>query len=238
MRPSLDKKKYLITFVITAIIFSAMLYINSILDQKRVVDVKGVQDQISLDLLSSETQFNLLREASCENIGSSTVLSTELNSLAKKLSYLESNDTGKPNPELIYLKKYYSLLEIKDFILMKQINQKCASKPISILYFYGNKSDCADCEKMSYVLTELREEYPELRIYSFDTNLNLSAIDTLKSVYHIDPIALPALVYNENTYAGFKSIDNMKEIIPALKKLDKLKAKSQQATSTATSTKN
>lgn len=214
-----------------------MLYINSILDQKRVVDVKGVQDQISLDLLSSETQFNLLREASCENIGSSTVLSTELNSLAKKLSYLESNDTGKPNPELIYLKKYYSLLEIKDFILMKQINQKCSSKPISILYFYGNKSDCADCEKMSYVLTELREEYPELRIYSFDTHLNLSAIDTLKSVYHIDPTALPALVYNENTYAGFKSIENMKEIIPALKKLDKLKAKNQQATSTATSTK-
>ena len=90
MRPTLDKKKYLVTFIITAVIFSAMLYINSIIDQKRVVDVKGVQDQISLDLLSSETQFNLLREASCENIGSSTVLSTELNSLAKKLSYLES----------------------------------------------------------------------------------------------------------------------------------------------------
>ena len=236
MRPTLDKKKYLLTFIITAVIFSAMLYINSIIDQKRVVDVKGVQDQISLDLLSSETQFNLLREASCENIGSSTVLSTELNSLAKKLSYLESNDTGQPNPELIYLKKYYSLLEIKDFILMKQINQKCSSKPISILYFYGNKSDCADCEKMSYVLTELREQYPELRIYSFDTNLNLSAIDTLKSVYHINPLKLPSVVYNEKTFEGFKSIDNMKEVIPALKKLDKLKNKNQQATSTATST--
>ena len=238
MRPTLDKKKYLVTFIITAVIFSAMLYINSIIDQKRVVDVKGVQDQISLDLLSSETQFNLLREASCENIGSSTVLSTELNSLAKKLSYLESNDTGQPNPELTYLKKYYSLLEIKDFILMKQINQKCSSKPISILYFYGNKSDCADCEKMSYVLTELREEYPELRIYSFDTNLNLSAIDTLKSVYHINPLKLPSVVYNESTFEGYKSIDNMKDIIPALKKIDNLKAKSQQATSTATSTKN
>jgi hypothetical protein len=238
MRPTLDKKKYLVTFIITAIIFTVMLYINNLLDQKRLVDVKAVQDQISLDLLSSETQFNLLRESSCENIGSSTVLSTELNSLAKKLSYLESNDTGKPNPELTYLKKYYSLLEIKDFILMKQINQKCSSKPISILYFYGNKSDCADCEKMSYVLTYLREQYPELRIYSFDTNLNLSAIDTLNTVYHINSTKLPALVYNENTFVGYKSIDEMKEIIPALKKIDKQKAKNQQATSTATSTKN
>ncbi len=238
MRPTIDKKKYLITFIITAVIFSAMLYINSILDEKRVVDVKGVQDQISLDLLSSETQFNLLRESSCDNVGSSTVLSTELNSLAKKLSYLEANDTGKPNSELVYLKKYYSLLQIKDYILMKQINQKCSSKPISILYFYGDKTDCTECEKMSYVLTYLREQYPELRIYSFDTNLNLSAIDTLKSIYKIDPTKLPAVVYNEKTYIGYKPIDEMKEIIPALKKIDKQKLKDQTASSTATSSKN
>jgi hypothetical protein len=225
MRQPYDKNKYILTFLITALIFGGMLYINNVLNEKRAGDIKEVQDQIALDLLSSETQFNLLKETSCKNL-SNSVLSQELNSLSKKLSYLEASDTGKPNAELVYLKKYYSLLQIKDSILMKQLGQKCSSKaPISILYFYGNKSDCSECEKMSYVLTYLREQYPDLRIYSFDTNLKLSAIDTLKSLYGISATKLPAIVYNEETYVGFKSIEEAKEIIPELKKFDILKEK-------------
>jgi glutaredoxin len=236
MRQPYDKNKYILTFIITAIIFAGMLYINNILDEKRSADVKAVQDQIALDLLSSETQFNLLKETSCKNINDS-VLTQELNSLSKKLTYLESNDTGQPNPELVYLKKYYSLLEIKDAILLKQLSTKCANKtPLSILYFYGNKSDCPECEKMSYILTYLREQYPDLRIYSFDTNLQLSAVDTLKSIYGITATKLPAIVYDDNTYVGFKSIDEVKEIIPALKKFDIEKLKASKATSTATTT--
>lgn len=220
MRQPIDRNKYIITFIITAIIFAGMLYVNNLLDEKRFGDTKAIQDQISLDLLSSETQFNLLKESSCKNVDGS-ILSKELNSLATKLTYLEANDSGNKSAELIYLKKYYSLLEIKDSLLMKELSQKCSSKPISVLYFYGDKKDCPECEDMSYVLTHLREQYPELRIYSFDTNLNLSAIDTLKSVYKIDERKLPAIVYNDDSYTGFKSIDEMKELIPELKRLDK-----------------
>lgn len=222
MRQPIDKNKYIITFIITAIIFAGMLYINNILDEKRFGDTKAIQDQIALDLLSSDTQFNLLKETSCKNV-SGSILSKELNSLATKLTYLEANDSGAKSDELLYLKKYYSLLQIKDSLLMKQLSQKCSSKPISVLYFYGDKTDCPACTEMSYVLTHLREQYPELRIYSFDTNLNLSAIDTLKSIYKIDVRQLPAIVYNDDTYTGFKSIDEMKAIIPELKKLDATK---------------
>lgn len=232
MRQPTDKNKYILTFLITAIIFGGMLYINNFLDEKRANDIKGVQDQIALDLLSSETQFNLLKETSCKNLNNS-VLSQELNSLSKKLSYLESNDSGAENSELVYLKKYYSLLQIKDSILMKELEQKCRSKaPLSILYFYGNKSDCSECEKMSYVLTYLREQYPDLRIYSFDTNLKLSAIDTLKSLYGITATKLPAIVYNDDMYVGFKSIDELKNIIPELKKIDIERERQKKASTT------
>lgn len=220
MRQPIDKNKYIITFIITAIIFAGMLYINNILDEKRFGDTKAIQDQIALDLLSSETQFNLLKETSCKNVDGS-ILSQELNSLATKLTYLEANDSGSKSDELVYLKKYYSLLQIKDSILMKQLSQKCSSKPISVLYFYGDKKDCPECENMSHILTRLREQYPELRIYSFDTNLNLSAIDTLKSIYKIDVRKLPAIVYKDDSYTGFKSIEDMKKIIPELTQLDK-----------------
>lgn len=223
MRQPIDKNKYIITFIITAIIFASMLYINNILDEKRFGDTKAIQDQIALDLLSSETQFNLLKETSCKSINGS-ILSQELNSLSEKLTYLEANDTGSKSDELVYLKKYYSLLQIKDSLLMKQLGQKCSSKPISVLYFYGNKEDCPECEKMSYVLSHLRGQYPDLRIYSFDTNLDLGAIDTLNSIYGIDVRKLPAFVHNDESYTGFRTIDEVKEIIPELKKIDKIKA--------------
>ncbi len=237
MRQPLDKNKYIITFIITAIIFAGMIYINNMLDEKRFGDTKAIQDQIALDLLSSETQFNLLKETSCKNVNGS-ILSQELNSLSTKLTYLEANDVGSKSDELLYLKKYYSLLQIKDSILVKQLAQKCtsSSKPISILYFYGNKKDCPACEDMSFVLTHLREQYPELRIYSFDTNLNLSAIDTLKSIYKIDVRQLPAIVYNEDSYTGFKTVDEVKDLIPELKKLDKLKEQAEADAEKASST--
>jgi hypothetical protein len=231
MRQPIDKSKYILTFLITAIIFGSLLYVDRVLVQKRFGDIQAVQDQISLDLLSSETQFDLLKDASCKTLDGS-ILSQELNSLATKLSYLESSDTGKQSDELIYLKKYYSLLEIKDSLLMKQLGEKCKEKAISILYFYGNKEDCTECEDMSYVLTYLRQNYPELRIYSFDTNLDLSAIDTLNSVYKIDSTKLPAIVYDDQTHVGFRSIEEMKELIPELKKIDEDRLKGENASST------
>lgn len=232
MRKPIDWKKYLYTFFITFIIFAGALYINSIIDQRRYADVRSIQDQISLDLLSSESQFDLLKQASCKNI-SDSILSTELNSLATKLSYLENNQNS--SAEFLLVKKNYSLLEIKDYLLMKELSAKCKSKPISILYFYGNKEDCPECEKMSYVLTYLREQYPQLRIYSFDYNLNLSAIDTLKSIYKLTG-NLPAIIYNDDPYFGFKSIDDMKILIPELKKLDADKAASSTLQSKTSST--
>lgn len=234
MRQPTDWKKYVFTFAITVIIFGSALYVNSLIDQRKYQEIRLIQDQIALDLLSSESQFDLLKQTSCKNINDS-ILSTELNSLATKLSYLEANKSAN-DAELLLVKKNYSLLEIKDYLLMKELNQKCKSKPIAILYFYDKKEDCPDCEKMGYVLTYLRQQYPELRIYSFDFNLKLSAIDTIKSIYKLDQ-NLPAIVYNDDAYYGFKSIEEMKDLIPELKKIDTERIASSTA-SKASTTKN
>ncbi len=238
-RKSLDWKKYILAFIITAVIFGIGIYINNKLDQKRFADIQNVQDQISLDLLSSETQFDLLKQSTCTTDGSSSILSQELNSLSSKLSYMEANSANGTSGELLSVKKYYSLLEIKDYLLMKQLSTECRSKPISVLYFYGNKNDCPECEKMGFVLTYLREQYPELRIYSFDNNLSLSAITTLNSLYKIDRRALPALVIGDKTYVGFRDINAIKELIPQLVKIDKERVASStksRLTNTASST--
>lgn len=245
MRKPMDTKKYFLSFLITLIVFISAVTLNNFLDAKRYNEIRSVQDDIELDFISSETQFDLLKEISCKNVTSDSLLSRELGALTTKLSYIESSDGTNESSELIYLKKKYSLLQIKDNLLMKKIAEKCPKSPTTIMYFYKNKEACPECDDVGKILAYLRREYPEnLRIYSFDYNLELGALDTLKLVYRIED-KLPALVINENVYYGSTTIDRIKDIVPELKKIDKQRLldeelakqaerKSKSATTTAT----
>lgn len=194
-------KKYLFTFIITAIIFGTALYFTNYFNNKRLTELKYIQDRISTDILSSETQFSLLSELSCKDV-SGSALSDELSNLADKIEYSEKN-IGTDNEQILQLKKFYSLLEIKDYLLMKKISERCGQKFVFILYFYADSKNCPDCEKTAYVLTYLREKYPQLRVYSFDYNLDLSAIKTLISILKIKN-DLPAIVLDDKVINGFQ----------------------------------
>jgi glutaredoxin len=209
-----DWKKYVIVLFITSTIFISGLWLSSYLTSKKINQVRNIEDKISLDLMSSETQFSLLEEVSCKDI-SNTVLSSELSSLAAKISYSESN-MGVENVDVISLKKYYSILEIKDYLLMKKITNRCGQKSVFVLYFYGNDK-CDDCVKQGYVLTSLSEKYPNLRVYSFDYNLDLSALRAMISIYKV-PNNLPAIVIDGKVYGGFNSLEDIEKLIPGVVK--------------------
>ena len=206
--------KYIFVFVITGAIFFSAFLLSDYFSGKKMDDLKFIESRIAMDILESETQFALLGESSCKNIDNS-VLSRELNSLATKLAYSENN-LEIDNQEVERLKKYYSLLQIKDYLLLKKVAEKCDFPPVFILYFYSNEGDCADCKKAGYALTYLRKEYPGLRIYSFDYNLDLSALKTLITMYEVKD-ELPAIFMNGEVYYGLKARDEMKELFPDLK---------------------
>lgn len=208
-----DWKKYVIVLFITSTIFISGLWLSNYLNNKKINQLKSIENNISLDLMSSETQFDLLQEQSCEDVSSGTILSSELNSLADKISYSENN-IGIDNVDVISLKKSYSLLEIKDYLLMKKIRERCGENSIFILYFYKN-DNCNDCTKQGYVLTSLREKYPDLRVYSFDYNLDLSAIRTMTSIYKV-PDDLPAIVINGKVYRGLHTVEEIEKTFPEL----------------------
>ncbi len=232
--PKLDWKKYVIVFFITGTLFGSVIWLSSYLNSKKTNEIRAVQDKIYVDLLSSEAQFSLLQESSCKDVNSS-VLSSELNSLSDKISYSESN-IGTENTDVISLKKYYTILEIKDYLLMKNITKRCGEKPVFILYFYAY-DNCNDCTKQGYVLSDLTVKYPSLRVYSFDYNLDLSAIKAMISMYKV-PDKLPAMVINGKVYSGFKTADDMKKLVPEMVtnqlNEDKKKAQAESAAKTTT----
>lgn len=225
----IDVKKYIFTFIITLAIFATAFFASSFFSDKRVENVKSIQDTIAIDILSSETQFDLLKEVSCGNV-SENFLSLQLATLGDKLSHAE-NERGSKDEDIVYLKKYYSLLQIKDYILSKKLVEKCGSEkePVFIIYFYSNMGDCPECQREGFVLTRLKEKYPELRVYSFDYHLDLAAIQSLKTIYRVTS-SLPSVVIEDKTYVGFKSLEELEDLLP-----DTLKeATSTKATATST----
>jgi hypothetical protein len=234
MEPVIGKRyariaNYVIALLITILIFATAFYASNYFNNQRIADIRATQDDISTDILSLETQFDLLQEHSCSNVGENTILPSEMTSLGNQLSYMEAQGSSN-QAEITRLKSLYSLLEIKDYLLMQQLAAKCNLKPVFILYFYSNRGDCSNCEKQGYALTALTETYPELRVYSFDYNLNVGAIQTLISV---DTVAnnLPALVINKQVYHGYQSVADIQKILPQLATLTK-SATSTTATST------
>ena len=217
---NIDWKKYLIVFLITVSLFLIASYLSNYFSSKKIDQLKSIQDSIAINILSSETQFSLLQESSCKNV-SGSLLSGELDELGQKLEWGQQN-LGDAN-EVSYLRKYYSLLEIKDYLLMKKISASCGVKSAFILYFYTTAENCSLCEEESQVLTSLRDKYPELRVYSFDYSIDLSAVKAMLQIYKIKDTELPALVLNDELLTGFHSIDELDLKVQKSFKLQEIK---------------
>lgn len=212
-----DSKKYIIVFFITVFLFITASYLSNYFNNKKIGELKTIQDKISIDILSSETQFSLLSELSCKNISTSSVFSNELGDLGRKLEWGQDNLNNKE--ELTYLRKYYSILQIKDYLLMKKITARCNTPSAFILYFYTTLENCSECEKQSLVLSKLRDLYPELKVYSFDYSIDLSAVKSIINIYKIKDTQLPALVVGDEVFTGFKDRDELESILKANFKL-------------------
>jgi hypothetical protein len=223
-------RNLIISLVITIILIGTVIYAINLLNQQRVAQLSSLQDQLATGTLSLETQFALLEEAPCEDLTEGNTLSTEVSNLGDRLSATE-NQLGTTNQQVIQLKKQYTLLQIRDFLLTKRLSATCHVNPTVVLYFYSNKpGSCADCDRAVYALSYLHNQNPKLRVYAFDYDLNLGALDTLKSVEKIQP-NFPAFVINGKTSYGFTTLDSFETLFP------KDFFASSTASTTATSTK-
>ena len=209
---SLVARNSIIALGITIALAGTVAYTVNYLNRARVTELLAIEDQLSIDTLSLDTQFSLLEAAPCDSIASSTTLISELSNLGERLSYAE-NQLGSDNAQVIRLKEQYSLLEIRDYLITKKLAAACGTKPVIVLYFYSNTGDCPDCDKAGYALSYLHDTYPTLRVYSFDYTLDLGALKTLITTMKVSG-PLPAFVINGKHSNGFTSLDDLEKQFP------------------------
>lgn len=221
----LPLRNALLAFGITSVIIATVVYAISYLDHQRLAELNAIQTQLATDTLSLETQFSLLENAPCEDITAGNELSQEVSALGDRLSAAESR-LGGTNQQVIDLKKQYTLLQIRDYLLTEQLAKTCHISPTVALYFYSNvPGSCENCDRASYALSYLHQTYPALRVYSFDYNLDLGALRTLIAVTKVEN-KFPAFVINGKRSYGFNTLEEFEKQFP----------KTLFATTTATST--
>lgn len=209
---SLVTRNALFALIITLLLAGTVLYAISYLNSARIAELTAIEDQLSIDIISLDTQFQLLAAAPCDSTASSTTLTNELADLGGRLSYAE-NQLGADNAQVVRLKEQYSLLEIRDFLITKRIALACRTKPVIVLYFYSNAGDCDSCNKAGYALSYLHDTYPDIRVYSFDYNLDLGALQTLIAVEKVKG-PLPAFVVNGKHTNGFTTLADFEKHFP------------------------
>lgn len=227
-------KRYIFTLIITVALFMTAFYLSSKLAQKKIDEVRFIQDKISTDILSTETRFMLLGSSSCKHFESNesfeSDLNNELSDMARRVKFME-NQLGSDNAQVTTIKNQYVLLQIKDYILRKELTSRCGTKTTMLLYFHD--TDCKDCKEQSIVLDEIHGRYPDLRTYWFDNSSDTPALKALLSLYDVK--TFPTVVINEKEYPGFQSLESLTSIFDKIfkKKIDTQK-KDVQTTTTDT----
>jgi hypothetical protein len=193
-------------------IFGTAVYVSTEFNNQRIQEIRSIGESVAVDLLSLETQFDLLSELPCETVQENTDLSRELGELSSRLAYAEDT-LGSDNQEVALLKRQYFLLEIKDMLLIQRVAEKCDIEPVIVLYFYGTGAECPECARQGSILTTLQQNRSDIRVYSFDYNSDVPAVQTLIAINKVTA-QLPAIVIGSQTITGRISLSELAAFLP------------------------
>lgn len=210
VKRDISYSKFLIAFSLTLCIFLIGVIVGNYMLSYKIDKFVDYEQDLKIDLMASEIEDRIIEEVGCNATGQ-LQLTQSLYDLSAKLGYLE-NQLGWDDPQVWRMKKYYSLLELRHWLYMKKINEKCGFNYTTILYFYSNKGDCPKCESQAFVLGHLKEKYEGIFLYSFDINMDNAALNTIKQIYDVGN-ETPSLVVNEKILSGFKDLGELEGVI-------------------------
>lgn len=210
-----NTSKYIAAFSLTTLVFIAGIFLGNFIAQSGLTDLKEREEVLMAQLLGLDLQDRLITlqeacEVSLRDIREDKV------ELGRSVELLEKR-FGKLNPEVLRQKELYQLIEIKTLLLLKERKEECDEDYSIILFFYTNEKDdprgsYKESGNQGIVLNALYNKYPDyINTFAFDVNTDNPALNTLKSIYNIDSI--PTLIIDDELYADFKSLEELKEIL-------------------------
>lgn len=216
---------YLKTFVVSLVIFVLGIFIGLNMERFVASDVADQTQQIENSIQEMELEMlyfqGVEQRESCDFLNE-IVRRTNINldELSLQLSHYSEEKILFTRSNVKELKRKYTFLLIKDWLLQEKIKKDCGTDTVSILYFYDTE-DCGDCLVQGNVLSLFKSSLKEkIMIFPIDVNVESSMVGILLHKYNIS--SRPALEIEGKVYKGIQSKDEIKKIICGkLKEKDK-----------------
>ena len=201
--------KYALVFLMTFLIFVIGFLLSQQLSFKTSEEIFKTQKDVRNYLLSLNLQSEIASEYICRV--DVFELTNEKFNLGAQIEILEKK-FGKENEIVKDLKQDYSLLSIRQWLLVKKVKEECNKDINIILFFYSNEINPPESESQGYVLDYFYEKYPDdVVIYAFDINEDNPALNTIKAIYGVSKP--PSIVMNERLFSGFQSKEKIESLL-------------------------
>ena len=127
--------KFIVVLILTIIIFIIGILIGTTISDKKLTIINNMEQDMKTDINAIELQYLILAENPCNNMIDMTPLTDELYDIGTYLDYME-NSLGEDNEDVLRLKNYYSTLQLRHWLLMKNIQDNCNKNSTLVIYFY------------------------------------------------------------------------------------------------------
>jgi len=215
IKRQIDLGKYLSVFAITALIFILGIFLGNYIAYSRVGELEKAQEELTAQIMGLELKDALLKYGDVCSLTWQDIWEEKVKT-GEKIDKLEGR-LGKNNADVLRQKEIYELIEIRTFLLLKEIKEKCNETFEIILFFYTNdkndpKGSSTLCETQGYVLDALYQRYPDkVNTFAFDINTKNPATDILQQLYNITKV--PSLIIKEKLYTEYMNFAALEKFL-------------------------
>lgn len=207
MKRRISYSLYLLTFVMTGIIFVIGMYVGTLIEGKLKEDVGADIETLSEEIVMSEllmliedtNAFCPFYEEKFEEI------KVKREEIGEKLDYLEEIKEVYDQE----LKKKYFEIEVVEYLLANKLKDECMSDIQTILYFYSN-TGCDRCKEQGEELTIVRQT-SDVLVYSFDGTIGSTVVQSLQDMVGAHPEVYPTIVIDGEVVQGFMGSEDILE---------------------------
>lgn len=206
-----SKRRYILAVVIATIVFAIGFLITYSISYGEYLRISNIQGELSYRIFQDKIKYSFFKEDIC-SLDSLTDISEDLAFQGRIINDLETK-LGKNDERVLFRKKFYTLIALEHYEFVSELNKKCKSNISIILFFYSNEEkELDESEKVGNILGVVYERNPNVKIYSFDINLDSELIELLKKKYRIEKS--PTLIIREqHKVTEVENINDIEKLI-------------------------
>jgi hypothetical protein len=208
-----ENRAYMVAGALSVVLFLLGVSVGSLIQknstQYTLEQVDGLRRRVENAQLEYVYLTTMGERLGCESLSALIDEGTsDVWAIGRQLQGLD--EEGAAGNQFHDLKRDYSLLSVRAWLLNTYMAEKCHTTSPIIMFLYS--IPCDDCVRQGKILDDIRgSDYPGMKVFVLDANYNMSIIRTVTSAHNITDT--PAVIVGNDSHTGYMSRERLLELI-------------------------